>query len=904
MNDQTELYWMYSKKTNDWIDATDLIASISNTGNSFKVRFRSFDGVYYKSYRDLIVLRDPLPIKAAKYTYCGRELFHVKKALAFGSLVKIFFENGKTLTGYAADFEFIRNALASSSQSKGIMGYYQSILEEESKTEEMSFLRDQFANLDWVSDKSVLALYLSGKTGNSEPFLSYPVIAPFGINASQKTAISQALKNRISIIQGPPGTGKTQTILNIIANLLIKGKTVAVTSNNNAATDNVLEKLKQYELDYLAAPLGSVDNVERFFAEYDSTVPVYAKQSYSRPFLDDFFSHAEQYFNTEIKKKQAQQQLSDLKLEHEHFLFDHKGFSFRSINPPKPEKIMAALVYFGEPNRKRLHWLRKLLLKRRFGLPYSFFALKEDEKQINLQNLYYLAKKKEILGRIALLSDILHGRSFEENLKKYTAMSMTYLKNYLSEHLPPREERFGKDDYRRDFNAFTKAFPIVLSSTHSLVRCSKKGFLFDYLIVDEASQANMASAILSMSVAKNVIVVGDSKQLPQIDAAGLMEINDSLLEKYGVRRAYSYLGQSLLSSMIALYGSKVPQTLLREHYRCDPGIIGFCNEEFYDDKLIIVTPPKNSPSMHLIRTVPGNFARRNPDGSGIYNQREIDEIVDLLGRVPMSDVGIIAPYRYQADLLSAALPGVECSTVHKFQGREKDYIIFSATVNDANEFVDDPNLINVAVSRAKKDFYLISSDKVAKSNSGILADLVHYIRFHSEYGSEEEGRIHGIYDLLYEDYHRQLRSFMINAKNGEYPSEVVTEIALRKVLQDEKYRNLRFAMHVSLRDFVRKESVKLTEVEAVFFNNPLAHADFLVYRRFDRKPILAIEVDGIAYHEQSPIQLERDQIKDAILRKAGIRLLRLKTNQSRETERMTAALDAALADTSEIAENE
>ena len=49
------------------------------------------------------------------------------------------------------------------------------------------------------------------------------------------------MENQISVIQGPPGTGKTQTILNIIANILIQGKTVQVVSNNNSATENVFE---------------------------------------------------------------------------------------------------------------------------------------------------------------------------------------------------------------------------------------------------------------------------------------------------------------------------------------------------------------------------------------------------------------------------------------------------------------------------------------------------------------------------------------------------------------------------------------------------------------------------------------------------------------------------------------
>jgi len=82
-------------------------------------------------------------------------------------------------------------------------------------------------------------------------------VYPFGFNISQKTAVENALKNPLTIIEGPPGTGKTQTILNIIANAIMRNESVAVVSNNNSATRNVEEKLEQYKVDFIAAYLGS-----------------------------------------------------------------------------------------------------------------------------------------------------------------------------------------------------------------------------------------------------------------------------------------------------------------------------------------------------------------------------------------------------------------------------------------------------------------------------------------------------------------------------------------------------------------------------------------------------------------------------------------------------------------------
>lgn len=77
----------------------------------------------------------------------------------------------------------------------------------------------------------------------------------------------------MSVIQGPPGTGKTQTILNIIANVIQNGKSVAMVSNNNSAVSNVAEKLDAKELSFLAAFLGSRENKDHFLETQTGIYP-------------------------------------------------------------------------------------------------------------------------------------------------------------------------------------------------------------------------------------------------------------------------------------------------------------------------------------------------------------------------------------------------------------------------------------------------------------------------------------------------------------------------------------------------------------------------------------------------------------------------------------------------------
>ena len=100
-------------------------------------------------------------------------------------------------------------------------------------------------------------------------------IFPFGCNNSQYKAVKRAMENQISVIQGPPGTGKTQTILNIIANILMQGKTVQIVSNNNSATENVYEKLSslKYNLGFVVATLGKSKNKKIFIEQQKANYP-------------------------------------------------------------------------------------------------------------------------------------------------------------------------------------------------------------------------------------------------------------------------------------------------------------------------------------------------------------------------------------------------------------------------------------------------------------------------------------------------------------------------------------------------------------------------------------------------------------------------------------------------------
>ena len=91
-----------------------------------------------------------------------------------------------------------------------------------------------------------------------------------------------------------------------------------------------------------------------------------------------------------------------------------------------------------------------------------------------------------------------------------------------------------------------------------------------------------------------------------------------------------------------------------------------------------------------------------------------------------------------------------------------------------------------------------------------------------------------------------------------------------------------------------KDYSMLTEEETAYAHNPLTHVAFLLFRRMDKSPLLAIEVDGTAFHAAGSAQADRDEKKNRIFELCGIPLLRLRTDESGEKERIEQGLRATI----------
>lgn len=353
-----------------------------------------------------------------------------------------------------------------------------------------------------------------------------------------------------------------------------------------------------------------------------------------------------------------------------------------------------------------------------------------------------------------------------------------------------RNDRYGVGGWEPSVAAgqFLRERPFITSTIHSLKKCFRDGaeFLYDYLIMDEASQCAPPLALLAMSSARRIVLVGDVEQLPPVynasSAASAASAADaqgipipSPGSPYALQDVTTGDGMSILASVREVFGPVgVPCTFLNEHFRCHPGIIGFCSEEVYEphgEGLIVRTPRFDSSVQTPIRIrwFAGNYwephrtggrgaakeaarsksrVRRGTPQASKENRKQIEifmheEWPALRARLEADrsySVRIISPFRGQLEALYDRLVSEEGAeaierlfqpdeeeakdawektgmTIHKTQGQEYN-TVYLLPVEDGDwdwPWSQGKPLINVAVSRAKDELVVIcSSDLMSK----------------------------------------------------------------------------------------------------------------------------------------------------------------------------------------------
>ena len=431
-----------------------------------------------------------------------------------GDRIDVIYSNDKTYSYNANNVQILHSALSDDTTLKRFE-YLKRIAQTIGlqNSDGGNILSNHYEKIDFLSNESMLSMFLTGKLDKAKQAKATVAIYPFGFNLSQKTAIDNALEHPLTIIEGPPGTGKTQTILNLIANAVMRNESVAIVSSNNSATANVLEKLKKCHVDFIAAYLGNSENKMKFI-ESQKPLPDMDTWKMSPIFKNTINLSLQKLYTTlsaMLAKRndlsQIRQELDAIKLEYEHFSnycnYDYE-FSLLYLKPAATSAAIMELWLSCEKYIKRgkMPGLIKRLINYIFfgvidkvfyllrGVINKGFYSVDPAMMITIcQKRWYIARIAELTKDILLLEDELNRYSFNQKMKEYSLLSEQLFRDYLAKKYDNGERKqFDLNALWKNSSEFIKEYPVILSTTYSLRSSLSNKVMYDYVIIDESSE--------------------------------------------------------------------------------------------------------------------------------------------------------------------------------------------------------------------------------------------------------------------------------------------------------------------------------------------------------------------------------------------------------------------------------
>lgn len=617
-------------------------------------------------------------------------------------------------------------------------------------------------------------------------------VTPLSLSDAQLNVVKNVENAKLVSVFGPPGTGKSQTIVNLAAHLIANGKTVLVASRMDKAVDVVAERLNELGAPFLALRAGRLNYQRELSMQLQDLLA-------NKVDLDE---GAENTILCDVSDMEnLLKAISDLEKKSEKIIKLEEEWTGVNgeINLQKPQyanpKFIKHVLKEDEINlvESSIKSLSKNLEKAGFWSSLKNMSaignlkksLKINNFDVNNENLLILSNELEFAklvckarkieteiqatGNIHVLSEQIRNMK-----KKQKRLAINILKCKRRQALkglmqdPVKRQRLfvhSKSLVERkknlqnrlleteDFRPLLEAFPCWCVTTYAVSgSLPMKPGLFDVVIIDEASQCDIASCFPILFRAKKAVVVGDDKQLPHLSFLEKAK-EQSFLSQYGITDRYQLMWRFRTNSMfdLANYYSMHP-VLLDEHFRSLPPIINYSNKEFYGGRIKVMRRNDNSKKVLETVVVPDGKV----DFDATRNLPEIEALVKRLHEIVVEDerknpdnpvsIGIISPFRAQVEQLKISVAKVlsehmmekhqiEIGTAHTFQGDERDIILISwAYANNSFPqsliFLQKPNLFNVAITRARYQMINFISKDPRELPEGILRS---YLGFVQEY---------------------------------------------------------------------------------------------------------------------------------------------------------------------------
>jgi very-short-patch-repair endonuclease len=303
-----------------------------------------------------------------------------------------------------------------------------------------------------------------------------------------------------------------------------------------------------------------------------------------------------------------------------------------------------------------------------------------------------------------------------------------------------------------DFGLFREALrlvPIWITTAQAPQAIPLEPELFDTVVIDEASQCTLTNLLPLVYRGQHLAVIGDSEQLPAIPTIQESE-ERALAQKHDVEQHLNLIGHATndvyKAACESLPRRRADVINLTDHFRSNPQIIGFSNRYIYQQRLELRKDP--------------SAARKVPFGSGVHrvhvqgvvrrgernrswvNMPEAEKVLEIVqglhSQAAGLSMGVVTPFAAHKELLLQRIQNlgmtaqVLVDTAYGFQGDERDVIIFSPVVGmgitpSASRWVETPpNLVNVALTRAREALFVVADFDYCLRQEGILRRLAEY----------------------------------------------------------------------------------------------------------------------------------------------------------------------------------
>ena len=617
-------------------------------------------------------------------------------------------------------------------------------------------------------------------------------VTPLSLSDAQLNVIKNVENSKLVSVFGPPGTGKSQTIVNLAAHLIANGKTVLVASRMDKAVDVIAERLNDLGAPFLALRAGRLNYQRELSMQLQDLLAnkVDLDEGVENSILCDVsdmeellkaISDLEKKSEKIIKLEESWTGVNEqIKLEEPMHLnpkFIKNVLKEDEINLVENSiKLLSSNLeksgfFAGLKNISAIGNLKKALKINSFDVNNENLAILKNE----LEYAKLICKARKIETEIQTIGNIhVFSEQIRNMKKKQKRLAIDILKTKRRSALkglmqdPIKRQRLfvhSKSLVERkknlqnrlleteDFKPLLEAFPCWCVTTYAVSgSLPMKPGLFDVVIIDEASQCDIASCFPILYRAKKAVVVGDDKQLPHLSFLEKAK-EQSFLSQYGINDRYQLMWRFRTNSMfdLANYYSMHP-VLLDEHFRSLPPIINYSNKEFYGGRIRVMRRNDNTKKVLETVVVPDGKV----DFDATRNLPEIEALVKRLHEIVVEDerknpekpvsIGIISPFRAQVEQLKISVSKVlsehmmqkhqiEIGTAHTFQGDERDIILASwAYANNSFPqsliFLQKPNLFNVAITRARNQMINFISKNPRELPEGILRS---YLGFVEEY---------------------------------------------------------------------------------------------------------------------------------------------------------------------------